>query len=419
MHRITIESLAFGGYGITRIDKKVCFIPFGLPGDELLVEIREQKRGINWGKILEVYFPSPHRYDPICPVFESCGGCHWLHFDYNEQLSWKAKMVADALRRIAKISNSEIESITSGIMPLAYRTRAQFHFRCEDGNLKLGFHGQKSNTVVDLRICPLLHGGINDMIPYIRHIFENIEPMGSEGTIELTQNPINGETLIWLGLGDEDKDSAGELAAKLLEIDGVVAVDWENNPGDKVAFDIALGDIKAWVAPGSFSQSSFMNNEVMLDLVKALAGDINGKTIMDIYCGWGNLSLPLAAAGASVTGYDEDKDSIETANLSVSDNRIIACTYKTSTDKKLIKALYDYRGALDLIILDPPRTGAKVIAKAVAESQARRIIYVSCDPNTFARDIKIMADAGRTLRKTYVLDMIPQTYHIETVNYIE
>ncbi|MBU1023919.1 TRAM domain-containing protein, partial [bacterium] len=198
MHRVTIESLAIGGFGFTRINGMSCFIPYALPGDEALIEVTDQSRGVNWGKLLEIYEPSPHRFEPICTVFEKCGGCQWLHFDYDEQIRWKSKLAEGALNRIGKIQDVKIEEIRSGIRMFGYRTRVRFHFKYVDDELLFGFHPPKSREVIDLKICPLIFGGINDLIYPIRHSLSKIAPLKFTGALEVTQNPKNSETLIWL-----------------------------------------------------------------------------------------------------------------------------------------------------------------------------------------------------------------------------
>jgi 23S rRNA (uracil1939-C5)-methyltransferase len=418
IHRVTIESLAYGGHGLTHIDGKVCFIPYGLPGDELLIELEGKKHGVEWAKSLDVCTPSPHRWDPICPKFEECGGCQWLHMDFSEQIKWKMNMVESALARIGKVKSPVIESYCEGIFQLGYRTRAKFHFDKKDGYLRFGFLESKSSEVADIKICPLLYGGMNDLLPYIRHILENTEYLKRPGSVEITINPINNESLIWLELARRDRDLIGQTALRMSEIEGVIDADYAENYLEASALNIALGEIKAWIPSGIFSQSSFINNEPLLHLVHHLAGDVKGKNVFDIYSGWGNLSLGLALKGAIVTGYDSDPISVDAANLSASDNRLENTEYFEAIDSSIPKILKDKEN-IDLIILDPPRTGAKAVADAVAQSSAERIIYVSCDPNTFARDFKMMSEHGRKLVKTYVIDMIPQTYHIETVNVIE
>ncbi|MCD6218587.1 class I SAM-dependent RNA methyltransferase [bacterium] len=418
MHNATIKSLAYGGYGVTHIDSRVCFVPYAVPQDELIVEITSEKKSVTFGRIVEIEKPSPFRKESGCPLFEQCGGCHWLNIDYDEQLKWKLDIVQNALKRIGGIDDPPVKSVTDGITSLAYRTRARFHFT-NSPEFVFGFHAPRSREIIDMQNCPLLHDGINDLIPEIKQVLQNIEPLKYNASIELIQNPTTLETLCWLELSGEDTKRCYEIASSLLEINKIDSVDWKDNPADKTAFSIALPDVQAWVPTGSFSQSSFLNNDVLLKTVIESAGEIKNKRVWDIYCGWGNLSLPLAANGAIVTGYDSDANAIETANMSVSDNEIKTARYEKSNDSKLAGRLTKPGNPVDIIMLDPTRTGAKALADAIAKSPAQRIIYISCDPNTLARDLKTMVQSGRKLIKTHVIDMIPNTYHIETVNLIE
>jgi len=416
VHRIKIESLAYGGYGVARIDGEVCFVPYGVPGDELLIRVASKHKGVSWADILEIYEPSPHRREPACGLFQKCGGCQWLHIQEDAQVEWKRKIVESAFQRIGKFEFPAIEVINQGIHNLGYRSRAQFHFEYSSDGMKFGFHEPRSHGIVDLDYCPLLIEPINRLIPPIKSVLREIEPLKYLSSLRIVANPSTNESLIWLDLYGDDESRVGELADKMSVLDGVVGVDWGSNKAKSPSFELELPGCRATVPAGSFSQASFYHNEKLIELVMNLPGDVKSKRVMDIYCGWGNLSLPLAVNGALVWGYDNDASAIDAANSSVRKNGFKNCVYEKISDLSLFRKLSKKDDEMDMIILDPPRTGAKAIAKAIAKSKAKGIIYVSCDPNTLARDLRTMIDAGRKLQKSFLLDMIPQTYHIETVN---
>jgi len=414
MYRAKIESLAYGGYGVARIDGKACFVPYGVPGDDILMDITSHSRGVSWGNIIEIYSPSPFRREPPCALFGRCGGCQWLHIDERTQIEWKRKIVESSFQRIGKFEHGEIQVIQDGIKTLDYRTRAQFHFEFDDG-LKFGFHETRSHGIVDLDSCPLLFSRLNNLIPKIKASLDKIEPLKFMASFRLICNPSSDDTLGWLDLAGKDERRYDEIVPWLSETDGLSAIDWPENSASSLTFKLKLPGATAQVPAGAFSQASFFNNEMLIDLIMNLAGDVHGKKVIDIYCGWGNLSLPLASKGASIWGCDNDPQAIASANSSVSDNQLGNCMYDIFSDLKLAEKLGDSRDKFDIAILDPPRTGAKPIAKALAESSIGKIIYVSCDPNTLARDLKLMLDSGRKLEKVFIIDMIPQTYHIECV----
>jgi 23S rRNA (uracil1939-C5)-methyltransferase len=377
---IVISSLAHGGHGVARIDGQVCFIPYALPGDEVSVRIVRRSKGVLWGVIDQVLVPSPDRIDSGCTVYGRCGACTWLHFAYPAQAEWKRRIVRDCLERIARLA-VDVEWADDPNRRLHYRTRAAFH---GDG-AGFGFYAGGSHDVVDVVTCPLCHPRLNAALSKLRDL-------RVRGSVEVTVNPEGEDLLVWTGKKIATLNDSFENAQ------------WPGSGGPRAEF---LFD-SIPVVNGAFSQSSLLLNRVLLRVVHEAVGD--AERVLDLYCGSGNLSLALARDRA-VAGVDHHRASIDAArNTGHGD-------YRTG-DEVAFNTMIDAE-PWDAIMLDPPRTGAKAIAANLAHSSAKRIVYVSCDPATLARDVRVLAAAGWHVVRATAVDLFPNTHHVETVCVLE
>ncbi|GMV93102.1 MAG: SAM-dependent methyltransferase [Candidatus Hydrogenedentota bacterium] len=373
---VTISSVAHGGYGIARIDGQVCFIPYALPGDEVVVQVERRSKGVLWGAIDRIVAPSPDRIDPGCGVYGRCGACTWLHFAYPAQAEWKRRIVRDCFERIAKLQ-VEVTWADDPDRRLHYRTRAEFH---GDGN-GFGFYAGGTHDVVDVVTCPLCHPRLNTVLSRLREL-------GLRGSVEVSVNPESDDVLVW-----STKQSAPLASA-------YPNAQWIGSDGPRAQFRFD----GVPVVNGAFSQSSLLLNRVLLRVVQEAVGD--SERILDLYCGSGNLSLAFAR-DRSVVGIDHNRASIEAAQAAGQGE------YRTGDETAFGAALGE--GQWDAILLDPPRTGAKPVAGVLAECRAKRVVYVSCDPATLARDAKVLAAGGWKPNRVTAVDLFPNTCHIEAV----
>jgi tRNA/tmRNA/rRNA uracil-C5-methylase (TrmA/RlmC/RlmD family) len=377
---VVISALAHGGHGVARIEGQVCFIPYALPGDKVSVRIVRRSKGVLWGAIDQVLVPSPDRIDPGCAVYGRCGACMWLHFAYPAQAEWKRRIVRDCLERIARLT-VDVEWAGDPNRRLHYRTRAEFH---GDG-AGFGFYSGGSHDVVDVVTCPLCHPRLNAALSKLREL-------RVRGSVEVTVNPEGEDLLVWTAKRIATLDAAFEQ------------VQWPGSGGPRAEF--LFDNIP--VVNGAFSQSSLLLNRVLLHVVHEAVGD--AERVLDLYCGSGNLSLALARDRA-VTGVDHHRASIDAArNTGHGD-------YRTG-DEVAFNTMIDSE-PWDAVLLDPPRTGAKAIAANLAHSSAKRIVYVSCDPATLARDLRVLAAAGWHITRATAVDLFPNTHHVETVCLLE
>lgn len=373
----TITDLAHGGFGIARVKGQVCFIPYALPGDQISIKVTRTMRGYIWGSIETILTPSPARLvSAPCPVFGRCGGCSWLHFSYPDQAKWKQHIVAECFRRITGIS-VEPEWTEDESLRLGYRTRAEFH--CDATNW--GFYERQSHRVIPITSCPLCHPAVNSALNKIKSI-------STLNSVEVTANPDTGDVLVW------SKQPCRELEAMFPSFDYPNS----NKPRASFSYDGAV------IVNGTFSQSSLLLNRLLVRVVRNLVG--SPDNLLDLYCGNGNLSLAYASS-IPVVGLDHNEEAIQSVP-----SRALG-DYRVASEEKFQAALQEK--TWDVVLLDPPRKGAKTLMPALASCKTGAIVYVSCDPATLARDAQILLQNGWKISQVNVVDMFPHTHHIETV----
>ena len=373
---VEITGVANGGDGVCRIDGRVCFVPYALPGDRLRIDVASASRGVLRGAVVEVLEPSEHRSEPACGVFGLCGGCTWLHFDYPAQAEWKRRIVSDCFERIGKLS-VDVDWLDDPSLRTGYRTRATFR----PGEEGWGFFAGKSHEVVPIEECPLCHPRLNVALNVLRN-------SDRVGPVDVTVNPEGEEILVWT----EDNDAAllehfpmansraGESERSVFEIDGVPVVN------------------------GTFSQGSLLLNRILVQHVRDLIGD--ASSLLDLYCGSGNLSRALTS-DMRVLGVDRDSAAVGAA---VSEG---GGEYHAVAEEGF--SPWIARENWDVVVLDPPRLGAKRIVPSLAKCSAEAIVYVSCDPGTLARDAAGLVNEGWRIDTVTAVDMFPHTAHVEAV----
>ncbi|MBX7259158.1 MAG: TRAM domain-containing protein [Candidatus Hydrogenedentes bacterium] len=373
---VEITGLAHGGHGVGRVEGQVYFVPCVLPGDVVRVRNVRKTKGVMWADAGALVKASEFRTEPPCPAFGECGGCSWLHFAYPAQADWKRRIVSDCLQRIGGIA-VDVAWVEDETLRLGYRTRAEFH---GDGE-RVGFYGSWSHDVVDLAACPLCHPKLNAALDRLRAA----KPRCS---VEITVNPDGDDVLVWT----KSANAAVNKAFPTLQTER------DDAPRHSFVFDGIP------VVNGTFSQSSLLLNRLLTRAVRdALKG---AHRVLDLYCGNGNFSAMLPGA-TQVLGLDHNRSVVAAANTVRPD------AYRVASEGGFGHALR--ASAWDVILLDPPRTGAKAIAQDLGKADAGRIVYVSCDPATLARDAKAIVQAGWRVDSVTAIDMFPNTAHIESV----
>ncbi len=412
---LEIQTILAGGDGLARPpDGPVVFVPRTAPGDRVEVELTEVHKQWARGTLLRIVEPGPQRRDPPCPHYDICGGCQLQHLSYTAQLEAKSRIIADALRRLGSVEIQPPEVVPSP-RQLGYRNRVTFVMRRTGDGVVAGFHAlQDPNRIVDIDRCPLAEDPLNDAWEALRASWgvnaDNLPP-GKE--LRLTLRVSSGGVK---GLAVEGGEDYGEPETLLEAIDGLAAM-W--SIGTDGAIEWYAGE--AWlkerweehelrVAGLSFVQ---VNRETAAELetyVLERCGEVAGRRLIDAYCGFGVRALRLAWAGARVVGIDSDSDAIGAAEAAAAESGA-AARFRTSTVERALA----HELPADLVLLNPPRRGVdRRVAQALVERPPARVIYVSCDPATLARDLKLLSSAF-DVESCRGFDMFPQTAHVESV----
>ncbi len=385
--KIEVEKLIYGGGGLARVDGEVMVTPFVAPGETAEIEREPKRSGITRGRLVEVLNPSPDRVIPDCPFFGRCGGCHYQHLSYPAQVAAKRAILVETMARTAKIEVlPPIEIITGE--PYAYRNRIQLHF--EQG--RLGYRESRSHKLVPIDRCPISSPRLNACIQALNGMMRARRWPSFLRVAELFTN----ETDVQFHVLETERPIAQKFFDWLREeIPGLVAGALEY-AGYRVSY-------------GSFFQ---VNRFLVEELARTVAGEARGESALDLYAGVGLFSLPLAARFGKVTAVESGTGA--TRDLGFNAKRAGAAIEIVEQNVDLfLSQLHD---TPDLVVADPPRTGlGKTVVRRLIELKPREIVVVACDPSTLARDGQMLLAAGYQMEQLTLVDLFPQTFHIETV----
>lgn len=425
----TIDKLAFSGNGVCRIDGKVCFVPFSCPGDQVTLRITQQKKSYSTAVIKDLLISSPDRIAPLCPVFGECGGCNWQHVRYPVQLEQKQQIFADALWRGARIDACFIRDIISSPIEYGYRSRVRFKVAVIDRNIQIGFFRNGSHEVVDaLDGCPVAIPVINEILAGFRLILPGCSEIGQITEICIDTGECGAVAIVHCSghskaslrkFLTEQSTVLKSCTGLFLQSDKRIVPEkiWGS---DEIIYSMAGPDavspvLKLSYLPGGFSQINQLQNAVILNEIRRLGAFKQSYKLLDLYCGNGNFSLPVAAQVESVLGVEGAEGAIASANLNKSRNGIHNVQFRCDNVKSALHGLVEDGRKFDVVLLDPPRAGADEAVPDIVKLDPEKIIYVSCDPSTLARDLGIFAGFGYRVQECVPLDMFPHTYHIESV----
>ncbi|HHL40703.1 MAG TPA: class I SAM-dependent RNA methyltransferase [Deltaproteobacteria bacterium] len=425
---VRIESLAYGGDGIARPGGAVVFVPYTAPGDRAVVEVTAEKKGYRRARLIEITDPSPLRTAPRCPLFSRCGGCHLQHMAYQAQLRWKSAILEETLRRIGRIDCPRPEPPVGAGHPFHYRRKARFHI--EAG--KWGFFAPGSHDVVDMESCPLLHPALNSLLGTFRTVLAPLAPDSGLHTLEiaLAADPAVSAALVRMeGRNGQAVSDAVECVPGLRGFEVWSAPRRRRGRGaqrgrrlerrGELTLESRVGGLALRRPAGSFAQAGDEQNERLVGLAAAYAALTGSEVLVDLYCGCGNFTLPLSAGASEAAGIERDGAAVRAAVKNARRAGLSAVRFFRADALRWLRGeegtkLLENRKPR-VVLLDPPRTGCGVVAEAVAELAPERIVYISCSPPTLARDAAILADRGYRLERVRMVDMFPQTYHIEAV----
>jgi len=425
----TIDKLAFGGNGVCRIDGKVCFVPLSCPGDVVRLAVTAEKRSYLTARIVELIAPSPLRVVPPCPLFGTCGGCNWQHIAYSRQLAAKRDIHADTLWRGGRVVSERVGETTASPLEYGYRNRVQFKLHAGTAGLKIGFFRNASHVVEDAAHgCPIALPAINEALASLRNALASFpEPAAIPGiSIECGAR----ETVATLNYTGKKHDMVArffhERFHELTPLSGIFLQTGHKSALQRLCGNGALAYPMPAVAPGApptsltfrpggFSQVNSLQNRAILETVRRMGAFLGHEHLLDLYCGNGNFSLPLAESVASVTGLEGYGDSIAAARDNCRLNGIANAEYICADAAEGVARLAAAGRCFSTVILDPPRAGAAEAIPGICRLKPEKIIYISCDSSTLARDCGLLAGDGYRVAESVPVDMFPQTFHVESV----
>jgi 23S rRNA (uracil1939-C5)-methyltransferase len=439
---LEILELAQGGEGIAKLDNFIVFVPQGLPGDLVKAKVISTKPTYARALIDEIVKPSELRVKPKCLVTKECGGCQWQELTYEKQLEFKEKNLLDNLIRIGELPLEDLEKAQQKIIgmdyPYYYRNKAQFPFSQEKNKIKGGFYAPKSHNIIEFDKCWIQNDKINHIFRKVKSLLDKYDiPIYNEKTkkglfkhLVVRFSIFTNQALIGFVTTSTKfpkvENIIGELHKEFPEIVGIIqninSKDTNVILGDKNITLFGqdhilekLDNLFYKISLHSFFQVNPIQTIKLYSTVLEFA-DLKGEeVVLDAYAGAGSISLWLARFSKKVIGIEVVKEAVENGIENSKINNITNFVFKQGKVEDIIPdVLEQYQP--DLIVLDPPRKGCEdYIFDSIESSNAKKVIYVSCNPATLARDAKLLYNAGYTLEKFQPVDMFPHTYHLETV----
>jgi 23S rRNA (uracil1939-C5)-methyltransferase len=408
MPEIEINAMSFGPYGVGHLDGKTVMVPHAAPGDRLDVELVAHRRDYSLGEIRTIAAPGPDRRNAPCPYLPRCGGCDWQHLAYPAQVRIKAELVAGTLNRALGLQLDPANLIEPAPDEFGYRARIRLKAGAHG---VLGFRGFGTDAMVEVDSCMVAEPGMRMPVHLARTLARKLDEIevvraGERDVLVgyLKKPPGTEEIQRARRVVDADPAIAGIVlrAGEKREVIGAATTKIELEDGLWLEADADL-----------FSQVNREQNQKLIAEVIAMASSLESAAVLDLFCGAGNFSLPIARRGARVTGVDADAPAIaaaarNAARLGLRNTQFIAMKASETADF-LRRARYKP----DVVILDPPRTGAAELMEQLLQLRASRIIYVSCDVTTLARDLRMLADGNYEIGSLRAFDFFPNTHHIE------
>jgi len=417
--RLTIDSLAYGGDGIGRLDNRIIFIPGALPGDVARVKVIQDKGTYLRGELLDVLEPSPDRVDFFCPHAERCGGCQWQELAYPAQLRWKRIILEESLRRIGRIEDVPVEECIPSPLRKGCRTIARFPVKQTASGPVMGYFGRRSHRIVNLDSCPLSTERVNIIAAQIRSNPQIRRLDVREATIRAGYNHSSALVSLLTGAPARFESLAEGMLNDIENLAGVSF--WrETGPGQSRRikthgiphrYETVLGRTFR-IEEQSFFQINIPQTENLVRLAANMIKLEAGQRLVDGYGGVGLFALNIASAKNPVLLFDYSLPAVEDA---VYNARAMGFQDFTAFAGNAAEA-FAGAGEAPRLIVDPPRTGLGLAAvEEMSRFRAERIVYVSCNPTTLARDLRYLIERGYAVRRVVPVDMFPHTYHMETV----
>lgn len=437
-YELEIVDMGHSGEGIGKVDGFTVFVEDGLPGDYLLIQITMVKKSYAVGRILKILTPSVHRIEAACPLAHRCGGCQIMHMSYQSQLNIKRNRVIENLKRIGKIEAPVLPTLGMEA-PYEYRNKAQFPVGMLDGKAIMGFYERGSHQIVDTKYCYIQHPINENIVEIIKSYIKTCgvtvyDEKTGKGLIRHVITRVGyatGEIMVVIVTNGRSLPQQDALIQQLREgVDGLKSVVQNINEkktnvilgresitlyGQDTIEDY-IGSLKFKISAQSFFQVNPQQTRVLYEKALEYADLKGAETVFDIYCGIGTISLFLAQRAKKVYGIEVVEAAIEDARVNARLNQFNNTEFYTGAAEEVIPRLYQKGVRADVVVVDPPRKGCEpVVLETIANMAPERVVYVSCNPATLARDLAILEEKGYKTVEVQPVDMFPHTAHVECV----
>ncbi len=435
---VTIEKLVHGGRGLARQEGppdrqagRVLLIPEVLPGETVKVEIHEIKKDVAFARLIEVLHPSPHRISPPCKIYSECGGCQIQHIQDSYQAEIKNALIREALQRIGHFSEINLEPMIPSPSGYGYRTRVQFKVRLVNRQIRLGFYREGSHHHVPVEECLVLHPELNKILKPLEQVlseerFRTLEPIEAQLHLAAATQQLLIKLLLARSATPPPplilRQSGEALYNNLREtIGSLVGLVLLLRHGPRLVFgrdfvEEHFGEYRYRISDGSFSQINPETTDLLIQQVIRLVDLTGQERILELHCGIGTMSLPIVARSAHFRGVDANRIAIEDARFNAEANQVQRVEFLCADAEQGLRQCLAEGQKYDRLILDPPREGlSKTAIDLIVQLAPSKIIYVSCEMATLARDLHRLCEQGYRLGRLQPVDLFPQTAHVELV----
>ncbi|AUI36540.1 23S rRNA (uracil(1939)-C(5))-methyltransferase RlmD [[Bacillus] caldolyticus] len=436
---VVFTDLTHDGLGVAKVDGFPLFVKNALPGERANVKVVKVKKGYGYGRLIELYEPSPDRIEPPCPVYRQCGGCQLQHLSYEGQLKAKEKQVKEVLARIGKLDGVTVHPVIGMKNPWRYRNKAQVPVGEREGGLVAGFYKERSHEIIDMDACLIQQEKNDDVVQAVKRIVErygipSYDELAHRGVLRhivARYGAATGEVMVVLVTRTNHLPHEQEIVRSIVrEIPDVTSIVQNINPertnvifgaktrvlwGSEFITD-RIGGIQFAISARSFYQVNPEQTKVLYDKALEYAELTGRETVIDAYCGIGTISLFLARKAKHVYGVEIVPEAIEDAKRNAKLNGIQNVTFEVGAAEDVIPRWYQEGIRADCLVVDPPRKGCDAaLLETIIAMKPPRVVYVSCNPATLARDLRILEDGGYETIEVQPVDMFPHTAHVECV----
>ncbi|MBE6114871.1 MAG: 23S rRNA (uracil(1939)-C(5))-methyltransferase RlmD [Erysipelotrichaceae bacterium] len=440
--RETIIDITNEGYGVIKVEGFPVFVPDSCIGEVCEIRILKVFSNYAFGKIDKLLEPSPKRITPICPLSKRCGGCSFGHIDYIEECHLKTKAALQTIRKISKIDLDTVEVLPTipSNKEVHYRNKAQYPIgKDKEGNIKIGFYAPRSHDVVDCNFCYLQPEFFSDIVEVVKKfiedynisVYDEIKHMGLVRHLYIRYGEATNEVMVSLIINGRKLPHQEEFIQRLLALpisiksivldyneaksNVILGMEYDVIYGEKVIMDILCGN-EIEIAPLSFYQVNREQAERLYNVAKEFADLQGNELLIDLYCGAGTIGLSMASDVRKLIGVEIIEEAIEAAKRNASRNEYHNTEFYAGDASKLASDLAKRELHSDVIVVDPPRKGiTPEVIDACVTMAPERIVYVSCNVATLARDIALLKEKGYRTTKLRFVDLFPRTVHLEAV----